>query len=845
MPLAKSGQSQFAGFLIVGVSARRPLDDAYRGFIDLIAGQVTIAITNARAYEGERRRAEALAELDRAKTVFFSNVSHEFRTPLTLMLGPIEEMLNQSAESTHRQSLEVIYRNGLRLQKLVNTLLEFSRIEAGRTQACFSPSDITSLTADLVSNFRSLCEKGGLNLSVECRPVNQPVYLDQHMWEKIVFNLLSNAYKFTFNGSISILLRPLENAVELRVMDTGIGIPEEEMPHLFERFHRIEQSQGRTHEGSGIGLALISELVKLHKGSIKAESKVGKGTTFIVTLPFGTTHLPKEQIGTRNYVKNSTEAKQFVEEACHWLPEIQDDNELELLHDSTLPPADIVEAQQRARILIVDDNADMRHYLMRLLTPRYQVESASNGKAALTLVRKNAPCLIISDAMMPQLDGFGFLKELRSDANTANIPVIILSARAGEESRIEGMQSGADEYLVKPFSARVILASVSAHLQIARLREESHQARRESEARFSALIKATSDVVYRTNADWSEMSYVEGREFVSDTLKPSTNWLDKYIHSDDQELVKQAIQRAIESKDVFELEHRVFRVDGSLGWVHSRAIPIFNKKGEIIEWFGAASDITRRKDTEQALLEASHRKDDFLATLAHELRNPLAPLFSALEIMRLAKNDSQLIVKAQDIMERQVMQMGRLVDDLLDLSRITHGKIQLRLERIELTKVIRQTIESSRPLIEAANHQLEVNFPSTPIYIDGDIARLAQLFSNLLNNASKFTEPGGFINISTQLQEEYVAVSVLDNGVGIPKHMLSHIFEKFIQVDRRLERPQGGLGIGLSLVKQLVELHGGTVEAKSKGENLGSEFLVRIPIIASFEVPLEFRNGTA
>lgn len=399
MPLAKSGQSQFAGFLVVGVSARRPLDDSYRGFIDLIAGQVAIAITNARAYEEERRRAEALSELDRAKTVFFSNVSHEFRTPLTLMLGPIEELLHQSAESTHRQSLEVVYRNGLRLQRLVNTLLEFSRIEAGRIQACFYPSDIASLTADLASNFRSLCEKAGLNLSVDCRLVNQPVYLDQHMWEKIVFNLLSNAFKFTFSGSINLSLHQLEHAVELRVSDTGTGIPEEEIPHLFERFHRIEQSQGRTHEGSGIGLALISELVKLHKGSINVESKVGKGTTFTVTLPFGTAHLPKEQIGTRNYVKNSTDAKQFVEEASHWLPEIQDDNELELLHDNTLPHADIVKDQQKARILIVDDNVDMRHYLMRLLTPRYQVESASNGKAALTLVRKNAPSLIISDAM--------------------------------------------------------------------------------------------------------------------------------------------------------------------------------------------------------------------------------------------------------------------------------------------------------------------------------------------------------------------------------------------------------------------------------------------------------------
>jgi signal transduction histidine kinase len=834
MPLAKSGQEQFAGFLVVGVSARRPLDDAYRGFFDLIASQVTIAITNARAFEEERRRAEALAELNRAKTVFFSNVSHEFRTPLTLMLGPIEEMLNESTEPNYRQSLETVHRNGLRLQRLVNTLLDFSKIEAGRTQACFSPTDLAAFTADLASNFRSVCAKGGLNLSVDCQPLDQPVFLDRHMWEKIVFNLLSNAFKFTFKGTISISVRQLAQVAELRVSDTGTGITANEMPRLFERFHRIEHSQGRTYEGSGIGLALISELVKLHKGAIRAESKVNEGTTFIVTIPLGATHLPREQIGTRNFVRNSTiEAHQFVEESLHWLPEMQNANVLERQNGNTFLTSDLVDSKNITRVLVVDDNADMRHYLMRLLTPLYQVESAPNGKAALTLVQQNPPSLIIADAMMPHLDGFGLLKELRADARTANIPVIILSARAGEESRIEGMQSGADEYLVKPFSARVLLASVSAHLKMARLREESHDAVRESEERFRALISATSDVVYRMSADWSEIWYLEGREFVTEMLQPTKTWLDKYIPQEDQQQVEQKVQEALQTKDIFELEHRVFRKDGSIGWTHSRAIPILNKLGEIVEWFGAASDVTRRKEAEQALLETSRNKDEFLATLAHELRNPLAPLFNALEITRLAKSDASLVKKAQDIIERQIVQMVRLIDDLLDLSRISHGKIQLRMERVELAKVIQQTIESSSPIIEAANHQLQVTLPNSPIFMQADITRLAQVFSNILNNASKYTAPGGLIRLSAQLQNEHVVISVVDNGIGIPANMLSHIFDKFIQVDKRLERPQGGLGIGLSLVKQLVGLHGGTVEARSNGDNLGSELLVRLPIIAS------------
>ncbi|RUR11643.1 ATP-binding protein [Legionella sp. km772] len=847
VPLAKSVQSQFSGFLVVGISARRPLDDAYRGFVDLIAGQVSIAINNAQAYEEERRRAEALAELNRAKTVFFSNVSHEFRTPLTLMLGPIEEMLNQAGELNHREALEMIYRNGLRLQRLVNTLLDFSKIEAGRAQACFAPVDIASLTTDLASNFIPLCTKGGLDLVIECEPLNQPVYLDEDMWEKIVFNLLSNAFKFTFAGIIHLSLRQLDHTVELIISDTGIGIPEGEMPRLFERFHRVEQSQGRTHEGSGIGLALVNELVKLHKGSITATSKVGKGTTLTVTLPLGASHLPPNQIGSRNVDSSSRGAQQFIEEALHWLPEIEKVPELKFFHNSSFAAVESDE-KQRPRILLVDDNADMRNYLIRLLTPTYQVDAACNGKEALALVQKSPPSLIISDAMMPHLDGFGLLKELRANTHTAPIPVIMLSARAGEESRIEGMHFGADEYLVKPFSARVLLASVASHLRMARLREESNQAIRESEERFRALIKATSDIVYRMSADWTEMWYLEGRDFIMDTLKPSINWLDKYIHQDDQELVKQTIQRSIESKDVFELEHRVFRVDGSLGWTHSRAIPILNKDKEIVEWFGVASDVTLRKNAEQSLLESSRHKDEFLATLAHELRNPLAPIFNALEILRRPTNNPQLIEKSQEIIERQLVQMDRLINDLLDLSRISHGKIHLRIEQIELAKIIQQAIESSSPLIEAANHHLQVDLPPIPIYLNADLTRLAQVFANLLNNAAKYTGPGGFIHLTAKLQKEQVVVSVLDDGIGIPQSMLSNIFDKFTQVNRGLERAQGGLGIGLSLVKQLVELHGGTVTAKSKGESLGSEFVVRLPIIVSNvysgELNRKFRSFT-
>ncbi len=474
VPIAQQGQERPAGFLVAGLNPYRPLDADYRGFLDLLAGQLAAGLGSARAYDAERKRAEALAEIDRAKTAFFSNVSHEFRTPLTLLLGPLEELAKTpegGLSGNQRQLAEVAHRNGLRLLKLVNTLLNFSRIEAGRERARFELVDLAAFTAELASSFRSAMEKAGLNFVVECPALGEPFHIDREMWEKIVLNLLSNAFKFTLDGEVRVELRRTDAGAELTVRDTGTGIPPEAQAHLFERFYRVQGVHGRTHEGSGIGLALVHELVKLHGGTVRAESEPGRGSAFIVTIPRGAAHLPAAQRAAppATHAKGNA-ATAFVTEALRWLPGSK---------EATDPDAAGAEtgvafpSGQRPRVLLADDNADMREYIARLLSPSCEVISVPDGQAALEAALGERPDLVLTDVMMPRLDGFGLLRAMRADAALQSVPIILLSARAGEEARVEGLEAGADDYLIKPFQSRELLAKVNGTLALAKVRAEA------------------------------------------------------------------------------------------------------------------------------------------------------------------------------------------------------------------------------------------------------------------------------------------------------------------------------------------------------------------------------------
>jgi PAS domain S-box-containing protein len=515
LPILSSSEAGRSGCVIAGLSPFRLCDQRYASFLDLVAGQITAAVNHGDAYEEQRRRAEALAEIDRAKTTFFSNVSHEFRTPLTLMLSPLEEVLAKrdgEIDSDSRSLLGVAHRNGIRLLRLVNSLLDFSRIEAGRVTASYEPTDLAAFTAELASNFRSAIDKAGLRLVIDVRRLPQPVWVDRDMWEKIVLNLLSNAFKFTFDGEIGVAVKVAEDGdhVEITIRDTGTGIPADQLPHLFERFRRVEGARGRSFEGSGIGLALVQELVKLHGGDFHVESELDRGSAFVITMPFGRSHLPVDRIdAARAHVSTSVRAQAYVDEAIGWRDS-----------DSTsdLPQASSSEdfgfdvtggAEHRERILLADDNADMRDYVRRLLSGCYEVEAVGDGQAALEAAWRRRPDLVLSDVMMPRLDGFGLLQALRNDGELRDVPVIFLSARAGEEAKVEGLEAGADDYLSKPFSARELLARVRANIDMAALRREAVRVENAlrleaqmAQERAESILASIRDGFFALDSDW-------------------------------------------------------------------------------------------------------------------------------------------------------------------------------------------------------------------------------------------------------------------------------------------------------------------------------------------------------
>jgi PAS domain S-box-containing protein len=830
-PLGQQGSERPSGFLVCGLNPYRRLDAEYSGFVDLLAGQIAAGIANARAYTAERRRAEELAKLDQAKTTFFSNVSHELRTPLTLMLGPLEDSLSFSKDlpESVMENLDLAHRNSLRLLKLVNNLLDFSRLEAGRVQATFEPLELAAFTAELASNFRSAVERAGLRLEVNCPPLKEPVYADREMWEKVVLNLVSNALKFTLEGEITVSLRAQGRDAILLVSDTGTGIPEAAIPRLFERFYRVENSAGRTHEGTGIGLALVQELVKLHGGDIDVSSKLGTGSKFTVRIPFGKAHLNPDQVTETAIGISTLGTLPYVEEAIRWLPE-----------EAESGPREELQGFETGEILLVDDNADMRQYLQHLLSGRYEVVAVRNGLEALESIAKKRPDLIISDVMMPGLDGFGLLSAIRADPEVQDLPVILLSARAGEEAKVEGLSRGADDYLVKPFSAKELLAKVQSNLRLRQVRKEATERefalRLEAErasSRFDIILRGVRDQFAVIDQEYRFVfvsdSICETTGMSRDDLLGTTIW-ESFPHISETPL-KDVLETAMRERVHVEAEI-CYAPFGK--WFQNKIYPapegglallaIDTTERHLVEDTLRESEkmLERRVDERTAeLLEANKEMEGFTYTVSHDLRAPLRAIIfnSSLLVEELGEN---LTKDQRSLLDRQAqsaIKLANLIDDLLKLSRLSRQ--EMRLESVDLTEIGREVVESI-PLASRDGCSVQIQ---EGLVVKADPQLMHFVLLNLIENACKFSPDGGLVEVGQEVREGQNVYFVRDRGIGFDENYREKIFLPFERLVTEAEFK--GTGIGLANVKRIVERHRGRIWAESKpGE--GSTFFFTI-----------------
>ncbi|RIB28824.1 hypothetical protein C2G38_1348582 [Gigaspora rosea] len=838
------GDQTLSAVLICGINRMRPLDEQYMEFLQLVANQMNTFLLHGKSIEEERERSKILADLNYQKIMFFQGISHELKTPLTLMLSPLEDVISEgSREAPIMSHLQTIRRNSRRLLKLINVLLQFSNIEANQLEANYIETDISEFTQELVSGFKNMAETLNLDFIIDIpnssefnHNMSDKIYLDHDMYETIVFNLCSNAIKHTWNGNIIIRLyldnKDDKKMIVLEVSDT-VGIPEVALPNIFQRFYRVESQNSRSHEGTGIGLALVKQLITRHGGDITVKSVVNKGTTFKCWFPIGCEHLPTNQIRINNVEKPINNCQElcinrqlYLEECSQWaknnMPEAQFNRDQLSVDDdwsvgkvstkeiSSPSSTDNFAARKEHQILLIEDNDDMRNYLSVLLK-EFDVINAHDGRDAIKILKKTdkLPDLILSDIMLPNMNGYELLDALRSNTKTQLIPVILLSAKADEYSKIKGLDKGAVDYLIKPFSAQELIIRIRANIEISLLRRKMILQRCKQEEITQLLLSISTELVSSSSIK-ETLHYIaeeifhrlpceriiiisnEQDEFKNnkilalfeDSTIPfveisDTDRSESQIFTNSQEFLNNNSGITISldvycddiRKNVSILSVKILLNNGFWGW-----IKIYRPSNSIwldseIEFLQQISNqislaITYRSVLEQnnaleiqikAAKIANNAKGQILSNTSHELRTPLGAivgLLSSFEGTNLTVDQRDMI----NIMARASDDVLSIINNILDAAKLEAQKITLVNRTFDLLELFEDTIEKFGEKAGSKNIELIINYDvdKLPRYVKSDPERLKQVLFHLLSNSIKFTEEGEIILTISMLSREVI-----------------------------------------------------------------------------------------
>ncbi|ORY42987.1 hypothetical protein BCR33DRAFT_785873 [Rhizoclosmatium globosum] len=804
LPIITS-RSEKTALLVLGTNPEMAYDNSYAAFIDMIRHEVSMAYVNVKSLETARLEAKALMELDKVKTSFFMTMAHELRTPLTLIIGPVDDCLkdsNAKLAPQHQAALELVKKNSNRLLRLVNSLLDLGQLNAGCLKPQFRKVDIAKKTREFLAMFESVIEKAGLECIIDCNHIDADCYVDEEMWQKIVFNLLGNALKFTLNGFIRAVLRMSEDLKYflLIIEDSGVGIPEVDHGKVFDQFHRVQYNGGRSFEGSGIGLALINDLVKLHHGSIDLTSTVGVGSTFTVKMPIGKDHLSETLLfevkePTGSIPKLGSTLPGYLEEA----------NDLANLTpraglQGTFPNEDeTVKLDKTVHddfIFVVDDNSDMRNYLRQIVGRYWAVEVFENGVVALDAMLRIKPALVISDVSMPVMNGIELVKEIRKRPGISNVPVILVS---GMGDKISGLESGADEFLEKPITSKELIIKIKHLLeqQAIRVNLEQNVMR---EKQISALALQRYQIMSRispvamfitnnvgevifANDKYAELfGYKTAAECVPQNAEGISSRLlmRESIFPEDQQRTKDMwTDSIINHKQIENFEVRLcLRSTKEVIWVQIKTSLDYDIEGNMFQ-IGCVTDITLNKLQDEQKLNQykleqeyqSKRADDaiqskiesekFIDMVCHELRNPLNGIQNSNTLMGELLDDVGSLLngnqKASEILEQAKecfdaieicsKHQQAIADDVLNISKLNMNMITISkstpfLPKELLTKVLSTFKAEMKAKKTKLTIQIEESFSHhySSAEFFGDPSRITQIIINLVANACKFTQ---------------------------------------------------------------------------------------------------------